>query len=62
MNNFSFLDTYVLRTAALPISFYTCLLENYSSKLLFETIENSFVKNAINLASPELILELEIHS
>lgn len=59
MNNFSFLDTYVLRTATLPISFYTCLLENYTTQSLFETIENSFVKNAINLASPELILEYE---
>lgn len=59
MNNFSFLDTYVLRTATLPISFYTSLLENYTTQSLFKTVEYSFIKNGIRLASPELILEYE---
>lgn len=59
MHNFSTFNTYILRTTTFPISFYTSLLENYSSKLLFETIENSFVKNAIRLASPELIIGYE---
>lgn len=61
LKTISFLDTYVLRTAALPISFYTTLLENYTTQSLFKTVEKSFVKNAIRLASPELILEYEKH-
>jgi hypothetical protein len=59
MNNFTFLTTYVLRTAALPVSVYTILLENYSTKELFKIVEHSFVKNAIRLASPELLQEYE---
>jgi hypothetical protein len=59
MNNFTFLDTYVLRTAALPVNFYTNLLDNYTFKELSKTIESSFVKNAIRLASPELMQEFD---
>lgn len=59
MSTFTFLDTYVLRTAALPVSFYTNLLQNYSTNALFKAVEHSFVKNAIRLASPELLQEYE---
>ncbi|WP_338375689.1 lantibiotic dehydratase family protein [uncultured Flavobacterium sp.] len=62
MNNISYFNTYVLRTSTLPISFYTSLLEDYSSQKLCKTVEKSIVKNAIKLASPELIQELEKHN
>jgi hypothetical protein len=61
MSNFTFLTTYVLRTAALPVSVYTILLENYSTKELFKIVKHSFVKNAIRLASPEVLQENEKH-
>lgn len=59
MTIFSPFKTYILRTPILPVSFYTTLLEKYSKQFLFETVENTVVKNAIRLASPELIQELD---
>ncbi len=59
MNNFSFLTTYVLRTATLPVSIYTKLVNHYSTQNLFDAVESFFIKNAIFLASPELIREYE---
>ncbi|WP_438965907.1 lantibiotic dehydratase family protein [Flavobacterium sp.] len=62
MQNFSTFNTYILRTATFPVSFYTNLLKKYSTSLLFETVEMASVKNAIKLASPELIQEVEKHN
>ena len=59
MNNVSAFTTFVLRTPLLPVNFYTSLFDKYSSEKLFATLDNSFVKNAIALASPELYSELE---
>lgn len=59
MTNFLPFKTYILRTPVLPISFYTTLLENYSTQKLFETVEIEVIKNAIRLASPELIQEVD---
>ncbi|NHN26331.1 hypothetical protein FIA58_011635 [Flavobacterium jejuense] len=61
MNNFSTFPTFVLRTPLLPVSYYTSLLEKYSQEAVFETLNNAYVKNAIALASPELLSELEKH-
>lgn len=58
-SNISFFDTYVLRTPKFPVSFYISLLNDYSANTLFETLENPILKNALRLASPELINELE---
>ena len=52
-------DTYVLRTPLYPINFYTKLLNSYSSEKLFGVLENHLVKDAIKLATPELICEFE---
>ena len=52
-------DTYVLRTPLYPINFYTKLLNNYSREKLFEVLENNLVKEAVKIASPELISEFE---
>ena len=59
MNNVSAFTTFVLRTPLLPVNFYTSLLDNYCRESLFETVKNAYVKNAIALASPELLQELE---
>lgn len=60
--NFSFFSTYVLRTAVFPVSFYTSLLENYSTSALIETVKIPFVTNAIRTASPELMKEFDKYS
>lgn len=52
-------DAFVLRTPLFPIHFYTQLLNNYSSNKLFEVLENNLIKDAIKIASPELISEFE---
>ncbi len=59
MNNFSAFSTFVIRTPLFPVSYYTSLLENYSQEAVFETLHNTYLKNAIALASPELLEELE---
>lgn len=58
-NSIDCFNTYVLRTPLFPINFYTKLLSNYSSNKLIEVLENDLVKEAIKLASPELICEFE---
>lgn len=60
--NFSFFSTYVLRTAVFPVSFYTSLLENYSTSALIETVKTPLVTNAIRTASPELMKEFDKYS
>ncbi|WP_445709778.1 lantibiotic dehydratase family protein [Flavobacterium sp.] len=62
MNNkikFSAFPTAVLRTPLFPVSSYVNLMNAYSIDALFGFAKNSFVKNALALASPELWLEIE---
>lgn len=58
-NQISCFDTFVLRTPLFPINFYTNLLNDYSSNKLFKILENSLIKEAIKIASPELVRELD---
>jgi hypothetical protein len=58
-NSVDCFDTFVLRTPLFPINFYTNLLKDYSSDKLFKVLENDFVKDAVKIASPELLGELE---
>ncbi|WP_177177173.1 lantibiotic dehydratase family protein [Flavobacterium urocaniciphilum] len=48
-----------MRTPLFPINFYTQLLTTYSSDRLFKILEEDVIKNAIGIASPELIAEFE---
>ncbi len=50
---------YVLRTPLFPVSMYLNVLENYSSQKLLQQLENPIIKEAIGLASPELVTELD---
>lgn len=50
---------YVLRTPLFPISFYLNVIENYSQEGLLEAFENRLVREAIFIASPELVLALD---
>lgn len=51
---------YVLRTTLFPLSYYLELIKNYSSEKAIELYNyNSVVREAINLASPELRTELD---
>ena len=59
VNAIGCLDTFVLRTPLFPIHFYTDLLNDYSTNRLFEVLENNLIKEAVKIASPELISELE---
>jgi hypothetical protein len=58
-NTIDFFDTFVLRTPLYPIHFYTQLLNEYSSEKLFEVLEIGLVKEAIAIASPELVSEFD---
>lgn len=57
--NFSAFQTIILRTPVYPVNYYIALLQNYSREKLFETIGDSHVKNAIALATPELLSQIE---
>lgn len=50
---------YVLRTPLFPISFYLNITENYSQEIVLEAFENRLVREAIYIASPELVFALE---
>ncbi len=50
---------YVLRTPLFPISFYSNLAANYSFENLLLQLENDYVREAIHLASPELLSALD---
>jgi hypothetical protein len=50
---------YVLRTPLFPIAFYKNVLENYSQEHLLLQLENLYVREAIHLASPELLIALD---
>lgn len=61
MNNHKvqFFSQYVLRTPLFPISFYWNVLENYSSANIAHLFDSPFVREAIRLASPELLKSLD---
>lgn len=50
---------YVLRTPLFPLSFYKDVLENYSEGALLLQFENPYVREAIRMASPELLMALD---
>lgn len=50
---------YVLRTPLFPLSFYWNVLENYSSDNIAHLLDSPFVREAIRLASPELLESLD---
>ncbi|MBF7092717.1 lantibiotic dehydratase family protein [Flavobacterium sp. ALJ2] len=50
---------YILRTPLFPLSFYLQLVENYSQEKVLETFENPLVREAIYIASPELVSALD---
>lgn len=50
---------YVLRTPLMPLSFYLNTIENYSRENVKQLYDNSLVREAISLASPHLIKELD---
>ncbi|MBS7254037.1 lantibiotic dehydratase family protein [Flavobacterium branchiicola] len=49
---------YVLRTPLFPVSVYLDLLQNYNCEKAIATYKNPLVREALNLASPELVNEL----
>lgn len=61
MNNHQVLPFlhYVLRTPLFPLPFYFDLLENYSEEVLLSQFENPYVREAIRMASPELLTALD---
>jgi hypothetical protein len=52
-------SSYVLRTPLFPLSFYFDLLENYSLEKVAEVYQIPLVKEALGLASPDLVKELD---
>jgi hypothetical protein len=50
---------YVLRTPLFPVAFYRNIATNYSVENLLLQLENSYVREAIQLASPELLTALD---
>ena len=50
---------FVLRTPLFPLSNYLELLENYSLEKAFSLYNTPIIKEAINLASPELVSGLD---
>ncbi|MDI5898133.1 lantibiotic dehydratase family protein [Flavobacterium yafengii] len=50
---------YVLRTPLFPLSFYWYILENYSEETLLSQFENTYVREAVRMASPELLMALD---
>jgi hypothetical protein len=50
---------YVLRTPLFPIAFYKNIVANYSVENLLLQLENEYVREAIYLASPELLTALD---
>jgi hypothetical protein len=50
---------YVLRTPLFPLSFYWNVLENYSQEALLLQFENPYVREALRMASPELLTALD---
>jgi len=61
MNNYQVrpFSHYVLRTPLFPLTFYWDVLENYSEETLLLQFENPYVREAIRMASPELLTVLD---
>jgi len=57
--NISYFPQYVLRTPSFPLSAYLNLLEDYSTEAVLLLFENPFIREAIRIASPELLLSLD---
>jgi hypothetical protein len=54
-----YFSQYVLRTPLFSLSFYLQLVENYSREKVLEVFENPLVREAIYIASPELVSALD---
>lgn len=54
LKNHTHFQEYIVRTPLFSVSLYLELLQNYSRKALFETVENPMLKSAILHASPDL--------
>lgn len=52
-------SSYVLRTPLLPLSFYTKMMEKEAVISVFDLLQDPLVYEALQLASPELILQFE---
>ncbi|MBC5837292.1 lantibiotic dehydratase family protein [Flavobacterium muglaense] len=50
---------YVLRTPTFPVSTYLNLVNDYAAQALLKGFENPFFREAIRIASPELLKELD---
>ena len=50
---------YVLRTPLFPLSFYWDVLKNYSEETLLLQFANPYIREAIRMASPELLTALD---
>ncbi|MGO4822467.1 MULTISPECIES: lantibiotic dehydratase family protein [unclassified Flavobacterium] len=61
MNNYKVLpfSQYVLRTPTFPVSTYLDLLNNYAAERVLKGFENPFFREAIRIASPELLTALD---
>lgn len=61
MNNYKVLpfSQYVLRTPTFPLSTYLDLLNNYAAERVLKGFENPFFREAIRIASPELLTALD---
>jgi hypothetical protein len=53
------LNAYVLRTPLLPLSLYLDTLENYSNEKTKLLYQKPIIREAINLASPDLVKQLD---
>lgn len=58
-NKVQYFSQYVLRTPLFSLSFYLELVENYSREKVLEVFENALVREAIYIASPELVSALD---
>jgi hypothetical protein len=52
-------SSHILRTPLLPLSFYTKIMEKEAVISLFDLLQDPLVYEALQLASPELVLLVE---
>jgi lantibiotic biosynthesis protein len=52
-------NEYVLRTPAFPVHRYLRLLENYSTTAVLQEFDNPYCREALRMASPELLAEVD---
>ena len=53
------LSSHVLRTPLLPLSFYTKIMEKEAVITVFDLLQDPLVYEALQLASPELVVMVE---